>query len=344
MRKYECFYAEESIRDLPEYEEIASRYPELEWIEDYQSFRKANTVQEKKSLIFARKRGSWLKPFHCYDNRAYRFLSLDLAEGCLFDCVYCYLQSYLNHGALVLFLGFESLLTELSNLGSQRHWISTGLLSDSLLAENQFPFLRRISAHMPADSILELRSKAADLSSLTDAEIERDRIVVSWSLNPPEIVQAYEYGTSTLEERLKAASEAIRLGYRIAFHLDPVFYFDGWKEAYAGLFAGLDQFPTDRLAFLTVGLFRYMPGLGAVIRKRFPYHPILAGEFFPDEDGKYHYFRSIRKEMYEAFTEWLKRWSEIPVFWSMEPDTKLISKAENWKFNTETLRRREKNI
>jgi hypothetical protein len=109
--------------------------------------------------------------------------------------------------------------------------------------------------------------------------------------------------------------------------LDPVFYFDGWKEAYEKLFDNLDQFSKNRLALLSVGLFRYMPELGMVIRKRFPYHPILAAEFFPDEDGKYHYFRAIRKEMYKAFNVWLKGWNEIPVFWSMEPDTELISKA-----------------
>jgi len=324
MRKYESFYAEESIRDLPEYAEVAARYPKMQWIQDYQSFRKENVISEKKCLIFARKRGAWLKPFHCYDYPSYHFLSLDLAEGCLFDCVYCYLQSYLNHGALVLFLGTESLLIELSNLSSQQYWISTGLLSDSLLAENQFPLLRRISRFIPAGSVLELRSKATDLTALTDPEIKRDGIVVSWSLNPPEIVQAYEYGTSLLEERLNAASDAIRLGYRIAFHLDPVFYFNGWKESYERLFDNLEQFPKDRLAFLSIGLFRYMPGLGTVIRKRFPYHPILADEFFLDEDGKYHYFRSIRKEMYDAFHVWLKKWNEIPVFWSMEPDRKLI--------------------
>lgn len=326
MRKYESFYAEESIRDLPEYAEIAARYPNLEWIEDYQSFRKQTVTDEKKSLIFARKRGPWLKPFHCYDHSSYHFLSLDLAEGCLFDCVYCYLQSYLNHGGLVLFLGAESLAMELSKLPCQPHWISTGLLSDSLLAENQFPILARISKSIPANSILELRSKATDLTALKNSEIARDNVVVSWSLNPPEIVQAYEYGTSQLKDRLNAAVDALRLGYRIAFHLDPVFYFDGWKEAYEKLFDELDRFPKSRLAFLSIGLFRYMPELGTMIRKRFPYHPVLAGEFFPDEDGKYHYFRAIRKEIYAAFSEWLKKWNEIPVFWSMEPDSRLTPK------------------
>lgn len=325
MRKYTHCYAEKGVQQLPEFTDVAARYAAIEWIDDYQAFRKGSIVQEKNCVIFARKRGPWLKPFHCYENSAYRFLSLDLAEGCLFDCVYCYLQSYLNHGALVLFLDLPRLFDEFAALDSRAHWISTGLLSDSLLAEGQFPFLTRISKRIPQHTVLELRSKAADLTPLHDPDIAREQVVVSWSINPAEIVQKYEYGAFSLQERLKAAEEAILLGYRIAFHLDPVFYFDGWQRAYADLFSMLQQFPEDRLAFFSVGLFRYMPDLGAIIRKRFPYHPILTAEFFPDVDGKYHYFRLIRKEMYESFSAWLKPWKNVPVFWSMEPDPRLIA-------------------
>ena len=123
---------------------------------------------------------------------------------------------------------------------------------------------------------------------------------------------------------MSAAESVLNMGYRIAFHLDPVFYFPGWRDAYRGLFSRIERFPEDRLAFLSFGLFRYMPDLGSEIRRRFPFHPILSGEFFPDEDGKYHYFRAIRKEMYEEFSSWMRNWKEVPVFWSMEPDQSLV--------------------
>jgi spore photoproduct lyase len=323
MRKYTHYFAEKSVKDFPEFEEVARRYPEIEWIDDYQAFCGKNIVQEKSCVVFARKRGAWLKPFYCYENSAYHFLSLDLAEGCLFDCVYCYLQSYLNHGALVIFLDSDGLFRELSALQQNSYWISTGLLSDSLLAESQFSLLDRISKWIPSDSILELRIKAADLGTLRNPEISRNSIVVSWSMNPSKIAQKYEYGACPVDERLRAASEALELGYRIAFHLDPVFHFEGWQEAYGELFERLRDFPKERLAFLSVGLFRYMPDLGNIIRKRFPFHPILSSEFFPDEDGKYHYFREIRKEMYASFAGWVNDWKDVPIFWSMEPDQSL---------------------
>jgi spore photoproduct lyase len=316
MRKYVSFYAEKPVRELPEFAAIASRFPDIQWIDNYQTFSQENVTREKQSLIFARKRGAWLKPFHCYDQAGYTFMSLDLAEGCLFDCVYCYLQSYLNHGALVLFLDRESLLSELAALPSGRCWISTGLLSDSLLSENQHSYLPEISRSLPEGCVLELRSKGADLTPIAKDQIRRERVVLSWSLNPPEIIRTYEYGTASLERRLQAARDAMELGYRVAFHLDPVFHFDGWEQAYRLLFDQLEQFPREKCAFVSVGLFRYMPELGSIIRQRFPYHPVLSAEFFPGEDGKYHYFRSIRREMYRTFEDWLKPWKETPVFWS----------------------------
>jgi spore photoproduct lyase len=330
MRKYEHCFAEKRIRELPEYEQVIALHPDIRWIDDYQNFRMeskgvSGILEEKKSVVFAQKRGAWLKPFHCYDHSDYTFLSLDLAEGCLFDCVYCYLQAYLNHGALTIFLGLSDLIRELQSLDTRPYWISTGLLSDSLLAESQYPYLENISRNLPDHAVLELRSKASEVTVLANEKIMKDRIVISWSLNPRWIAEKYEFGASSLEERLKAAERALGMGYRIAFHLDPVFYFEGWRDAYEDLFSRIDAFPRDRIAFLSVGLFRYMPDLGREIRRRFPYHPILAGEFFLDEDGKYHYFRAIRKEMYAGFSEWIKKWHEVPIFWSMEPDASLYA-------------------
>ena len=319
------FYAERAILDLPEHSKVIGRYPDLEWIDDVRSFRRANMQREKECVIFARKRGAWLKPFHCYDNNAYRYLSLDVAEGCLFDCVYCYLQSYLNHGALVLFVDTTNLLRELRHQSEGNLWISTGLLSDSLLAESYFPILPEISKSIPPNSVLEVRSKSGDLSCLRSPEIERHSVVVAWSLNPDCIVRGYEYGTAALRQRLNAAREAVALGYRVAFHFDPVFYFSGWKKAYEQLFHELEAVPSAGIAFLSVGLFRYMPELGTIIRKRFPFHPVLAGEFFRDKDGKYHYLRLLRKEMYQEFSAWLQPWKElVPIFRSMEPDARLL--------------------
>lgn len=323
-------YAENAIRELPEFERVAAQYPSIEWMEDYQTFRLESTQKEKDCVILARKRGAWLKPFHCYhQNHEYRYYSMDVAEGCPFECVYCYLQSYLNHGALVLFVNGSGLQGELDQMTGDRLWISTGLLSDSLVAEASFAMLPGL--RIPDGAILELRTKSADISALDHPHIQRKDVVVSWSLNPEKIATQFEYRAAPLVKRLEAAQRAMELGYRVGFHLDPVFHFDGWQSEYSRLLRELQRFDFDRTAFLSLGIFRYMPDLGAVIRKRFPFHPILTGEFFPAEDGKYHYLRGIRKEMYEAFLEWLQPWRDanIPVFWSMEPGIILNTKTRS---------------
>ncbi|PWT92904.1 MAG: hypothetical protein C5B54_02775 [Acidobacteria bacterium] len=328
MAKY--FFAETSIRGLPEAQLLSARYPEMRWIDDYQAFRFESMHREKECVIFARKRGPWMKPFHCYhQSTQYSYFSMDVAEGCPFDCVYCYLQTYLNHGALVLFVNQEDLFTELQQVKNSKPWISTGLLSDSLLSESYFPLLPQLSHAIPDGAILELRSKSDQVRSLNSDEIERRNIVISWSLNPEQIAERYEFRASPLKNRLEAARLAIEWGYRIGFHFDPIFYFQNWKEAYRNLIDQVFAFSTDRIAFISIGLFRYMPDLGRTIRNRFPMHPILSEEFFLDIDGKYHYFRPIRKQMYRVFSEWFKEWQDkgIPIFWSMEPDSSFVAPA-----------------
>lgn len=322
------YFAEQNLQTSQEFSRIIARHPTIEWIEDYQKFRKDTMHREKQCVIFARKRGAWLKPFHCYhQNHESRYFSLDLAEGCKFDCVYCYLQSYLNNGALVIFVNSDGLEEELQSLASDPTWISTGILTDSLLAEEHYPMIAQLSHRLPAQATLELRTKSANVGILNDPQISREKLVVAWSLSPENVVTDYEYGTSTLMQRIDAAKYACKLGYRIAFHFDPVFHFEGWKEAYGKLFRELEEFKSEKIAFLSIGLFRYMPDLGSIIRKRFPYHEILTEEFFPAQDGKYHYLRGIRREMYAQFQEWLRPW-KIPILWSMEPEDKLI---ENYR-------------
>jgi len=210
-------------------------------------------------------------------------------------------------------------------LESQIVWISTSILTDSLLAEEQYPMIAWLSHRLPEQAILELRTKSANAGLLDDPQISRRKVVAAWSLSPESVVTGYEYGTASLAQRFKAAKRALELGYRVAFHFDPVFHFDGWSEAYGKLLNDLAQFKKENVAFLSVGLFRYMPDLGSMIRRRSPYHEILKEEFFPDQDGKYHYLRIIRKEMYARFQEWLRPWKEhVPIFWSMEPEDNLI--------------------
>jgi spore photoproduct lyase len=322
------FYAEESVVKLPGYESLLRRYPNLTMISDSKTFRLETMHREKQAVIFSSKRGPWLKPFHCYQqNTEYAYYSLDLAEGCQFDCVYCYLQTYLNHGALVVFVNHEDMLRELQSLQKNERnlWISTGLLSDSLLAEKYYAALPELSRCISSDSILELRSKADDISSLESSDIRRERVVISWSLNPEKLARDFEYGAASPAARINAASRAVKLGHRIAFHFDPMFYFEGWEEAYEELFEKIREFELSSIGFLSIGLFRYMPDLGMKIRNRFPFHSILTGEFFMDNDGKYHYLRAIRKEMYTKISRWLHPWKgRIPIFWSMETDPGLI--------------------
>ncbi len=60
-----------------------------------------------------------------------------------------------------------------------------------------------------------------------------------------------------------------------------------------------DRLDIERVKFISLGGFRYLPSLTRVIRERNPQSNLLLGEFVPCVDGKYRYFRPIRVEAYK---------------------------------------------
>ncbi len=68
----------------------------------------------------------------------------------------------------------------------------------------------------------------------------------------------------------------------------------------------LARIDTKRIAWISLGGFRYPPQLKGIARERFPEARIFLGELFPGRDGKFRYLKEIRIEMYRKMVEWLR--------------------------------------
>jgi spore photoproduct lyase len=125
-----------------------------------------------------------------------------------------------------------------------------------------------------------------------------------------------------IAERIEAARLCAGDGYFLAFHFDPIIDYPGWKSGYAStldrLFAGVDP---ARIVWISLGAFRFMPELKAVIRQRHPLSRIAYGEFIRGLDGKMRYFRDIRAEFYSFTVEKIRQADpELCVYLCMEND------------------------
>ena len=203
------------------------------------------------------------------------------------------------------------------------HRIGTGEFTDSLLLD---PFTKLSRLLVPyfagtSNAVLELKTKTNFVENLRGLD-HRGHTIVAWSLNSEEVRKREEPFAATIAERLEAARSVPSEGYFLAFHFDPIIDYPGWKSGYARtldrLFA---EFDPARIVWISLGAFRFMPELKAIIRIRHPSSRIAYGEFIRGLDGKMRYFRDIRAEFYSFMVDRIRRaYPGLCVYLCMEND------------------------
>lgn len=234
------------------------------------------------------------------------------ANNCAMECTYCILQFYMNSPHMTVFGNLDDLQEEIASRVALEPGrvlrIGTGELSDSLLLDpltesttHMVPFFRGLP-----NAVLELKTKTDNIAHLLGMD-GGERTVVSWSVNPQEIVTREELKTASLENRLAAAREVAAHGYPVGFHLDPIVHYDGWRDGYTTLVDRMiDAVPPERIAWISMGSLRFPQEMKATVEARFPRSELPSGEFVRGDDGKSHYLRPLRVEMFRLVTERLK--------------------------------------
>jgi spore photoproduct lyase len=259
----------------------------------------------KRVLYLTRNRGAFVK--RCPGTRHYTccgYRILHVASYCTMDCAYCILQSYFHPPVLQYFVNREDLMGELDGCLADGvlHRFGTGEFSDSLIwdawTDLSSALVRRFAGQ--ATSILELKTKTARIDHLKGLP-HGGRTILSWSLNTERVIRNEERGTAPLERRLRAAAEAVAVGYPVAFHFDPLVIYAGCETDYRRVVDRMfDAVGPESIAWVSLGAFRFMPDLKATVERRFPHSTIVYGEFVPGLDGKMRYFKPLRMQLFRA--------------------------------------------
>jgi spore photoproduct lyase len=291
----------------------------------------------KETLCLLCHKGKLLKP--CPGTKEYiccGYQILNVAANCPLDCSYCVLQSYLTEPGLKVFVNVEEkldqVLNHIDNHPDKIFRIGTGEFTDSLALDPLVgwsgPLFSRLTQRKNA--VLELKTKTGSIERLL-AFPHRDRIVVSWSLNSPYVALKEEHRAASLKKRLEAARLCQSEGFTLGFHFDPLIFHPRWKEEYLKTLDLMDSnIDPKGIIWISLGSFRFMPALKAIIRKRHPETEVLDGEFILGLDGKMRYFKPLRIDLYASMRENLEKWSQdLGLYLCMESDD-IWKKSLGW--------------
>ncbi|ACX51856.1 radical SAM domain protein [Ammonifex degensii KC4] len=222
------------------------------------------------------------------------FYELILSNGCPYDCVYCYLRlTFRGNKHPVLFTNsWEEVHRELDACGDGV--FSTGELADSLAVVP--PLLAPAVEYFRArpGKYLLLTTKSCNTAFFRGLE-PTPQVIVSFSVNAPEVAERLERLAPPPLARLKAAAKLMEWGWRVRVRLDPVVW-DGDLSSYRSVCREIRALGAERV---TVGTLRQYPGL-------FRFAPGAPRKgLHKASDGRMRYSLTVRLGVYERVAEWL---------------------------------------
>lgn len=159
-------------------------------------------------------------------------------------CMYCYLVCNYNKCAyLRLFVNREQMLEKIIRtaqnsekeltfeIGSNSDLILENSITRNLVwtienfANSEKGFLTFPTKFSMVDEILPLKHNG--------------KIIIRMSVNPEEIINKVEFGTSRLKERIEAINKLAEAGYKIGILIAPVILIDNWQKLYTELIQNL---------------------------------------------------------------------------------------------------------
>jgi len=216
----------------------------------------------------------------------------------------------------------EKLFKELHEYLIDKNFIvrlGTGEFTDSLLFETVQPLYRDLVPFISnyKNAVLEIKTKTINIHTLKKLKEHRNTMV-SWSVNSPVIAQSEEKGIPSIQERINAAEELQKHGYKIGFHFDPLIIYPGWKEDYKRAVELIfEKIKPETIVYISMGALRFIPEMKEMMQKKGAVY--ITGEFIKGLDNKLRYFRPLRVRLYLAVKSFLLEYiDESRIYMCME--------------------------
>lgn len=173
------------------------------------------------------------------------FLVPYTSSGCIAMCMYCYLVcNYNKCSYLRIFVNREEMLNKIikvSNQSEKELTFEIGSNSDLILENTITHNLEWTIENFNAEKgYLTFPTKFDMVDPLLNLK-NKEKIIVRMSMNPEEIINRVEFGTSRLNNRIEAINKLKEAGYKVGILIAPIILVDNWEELYEDLIKKLSE-------------------------------------------------------------------------------------------------------
>lgn len=242
--KPKAIYYEKEIIKYPLGQELMEKYKEVPKIEienhnNIEEMRKKENkefIDMKRNLIIGTRKTHKFVPNH----KTSDFLVPYTSSGCTAACMYCYLVCNYNKCAyLRIFVNREQMLEKIiktSEKSEKELTFEIGSNSDLILENTITGNLVWTIENFKNTSkgLLTFPTKFDMVDDLLPLD-HQGKVVIRVSVNPEEIINKVEFGTSRLKGRIEAINKLKEAGYKIGILIAPVIMVDNWKKLYLEL-------------------------------------------------------------------------------------------------------------
>ena len=256
----------------------------------------------KRNLIIAtRKTHKYVKNHKVSD-----YLVPYTSSGCIAMCMYCYLVCNYNKCAyLRIFVNREYMLDKIKKTANKFEKdviFEIGSNSDLILENTITGNLEWTIDNFKNEKkgILTFPTKFDMVEPILNLNHNR-KIIVRMSVNPEEIINKVEFGTSRLKGRIEAINKLVEAGYIVGILVAPIILVDNWKILYKELLEQLNNNLTEKAkkqVFFELIFMTYSYVHNAINHEAFP----NAIELYNKEimtgrgKGKYAYKQPVKEE------------------------------------------------
>lgn len=244
MFKPKAIYFEKEIKNYELGKQLLEKYqdvPKIE-IENHNNIEEMRKKENKEFPDMKRNLIIGIRKTHKFveNHKTSDYLVPYTSSGCTAACMYCYLVCNYNKCAyLRLFVNREQMLEKIIKtaeksdkelvfeIGSNSDLILENTITNNLVwtienfANTEKGLLTFPTKFDMVDSILNLNHNG--------------KFIIRMSVNPEEIINKVEFGTSRLAGRIEAINKLKEAGYKVGILIAPVILVENWKELYENL-------------------------------------------------------------------------------------------------------------